>query len=135
MAKKRIHIFEAPLSVIIAENKARGKSYIINLNNYRNWHYRTSNNIKIAYKEAVMSQFEGLTINAPVSISLVYYKGSNRRSDRANVLSIHEKFFCDALVEAGCIPDDNDIYIKQTTYLSGGIDRRNPRVEIIIEEL
>ena len=49
------------------------------------------------------------------------------------MLSIHEKFFCDAMTEYGCIADDNDDYIKSTKYLSGGIDKENPRVEIIIE--
>jgi len=60
------------------------------------------------------------------------FRGDNRRVDRANVLSIHEKFFCDALTKHGFIPDDNDKHIKSTHYYSGGIDKLNPRVEIEI---
>jgi Holliday junction resolvase RusA-like endonuclease len=55
--------------------------------------------------------------------------------DRANVLSVHEKFFCDALVESGCLPDDNDLYIKKTTYVSKGVEPGNGRVEIEITEI
>lgn len=132
---KKIHIFSAPLFVVPSRDKKKGKKYIINLNNYRNWHYTLSNNLKIEYKEVLKSQLLGVKVSTPVKLTFVYYKARNNRSDRANVLSIHEKFFCDALVEYGCIPDDNDLYIKQTTYLSGGLDRKNPRVEIIVEEI
>lgn len=132
---KKIHIFKAPLYVTLSRDQKNGKKYIINMNNYRNWHYRTSNSIKIKYKEILKSQLAGTKIEIPLKLTFVYYKSSNRRTDRANVLSIHEKFFCDALVDYGCILDDNDRYITQTTYKSGGVDKKNPRVEIIIEEI
>jgi len=70
-----------------------------------------------------------------IKLTLTYYKGSKRRTDRANILSIHEKFLCDALVECGLISDDNDNIIKSTTYLSGNIDKENPRVECVIESI
>jgi Holliday junction resolvase RusA-like endonuclease len=133
--KKRIHIFKAPLHVVLSRDQKRGKKFIINLNQYRNWHYRTSNSIKIKYKELMKSQLDGVKINTPLKLTFKLFKSSNRRSDRANVLSIHEKFFCDAMVEFKCIPDDNDKYIVETSYISGGVDRKNPRVEIHIEEL
>lgn len=132
MTKKKIHIFHAPLYVLLGKDP---KHWILNLNNYRNWHYRTSNSIKIKFKELMKDQLFGTYIDTPVKLTFIYFKGRNGKSDRANVLSIHEKFFCDALVEYGCIPDDNDNHIKQTTYLSGGLDKANPRVEIHVEEL
>ena len=67
------------------------------------------------------------------SISLVYYKHSNIKTDRSNVLSIHEKFFCDALVELGKLPDDCDRHIGETHYYTGGYDPNDPRVEIFLE--
>jgi Holliday junction resolvase RusA-like endonuclease len=45
-----------------------------------------------------------------------------------------EKFFLDALVELGCIEDDNDNFIKETKYNGDKIDKQNPRVEVRITE-
>jgi len=105
---------------------------ILNLNQYRNWHYINSNNAKRAYKESLKPQLENLKFDKPITLHFKLFKGSKRRIDRANVLSIHEKFFCDAMTEYGCIPDDNDEFIKETKYTSGSIDKDNPRVEITI---
>ena len=52
--------------------------------------------------------------------------------DRSNILCIVEKFFCDALVRAKVIKDDSDQYIEFSSYLTGGVDSKNPRVEIEI---
>lgn len=110
------------------------KKAIINLNNYRNWNYIISNQAKHEYKNVLRPQLQGLKLAHPISLYFVLYKGSNRKSDRANVLSIQEKFFCDALVEYGCIPDDSDDFIVSTTYVSGWVDKDNPRVELIINQ-
>lgn len=129
-----IHNFTAPLYIILAKSKL-GKKYHLNLNNYRNWQSAVSNNLKKKYKEIVSSQLVGKKLKAPVEIKFTYIKGQNRKVDRANVLSVHEKFFCDALVECGCLPDDNDLYISKTTYVSNGVDPGNGRVEIEITEI
>ncbi len=123
-------LFISPLSV-----QLKRKKYILNLNQYRNWHYKTSNNIKCEYLRIISNQLKGKKIEGKISISFILYKGSNRKSDRSNVLSIHEKFFCDSLVENKCIVDDNDNYIESTHYFSGGVDKLNPRVEIKILRL
>ena len=39
-----------------------------------------------------------------------------------------------ALVEHGCIEDDNDNFIKSTYFDGDEIDRKNPRVEVVIIE-
>jgi len=106
------------------------RKYIINKNNERNWHFIVSNKIKQVYKDALREQLEGLTFAHPIKLKLVYFKASNRRSDRTNVLSQHEKFAADAMVEFGCIPDDNDDVILSSHYSGGTLDRENPRVEI-----
>jgi Holliday junction resolvase RusA-like endonuclease len=129
-----IYTFTAPLYLILAKSLS-GKKYHLNLNNYRNWRSVVSNNLKKKYKDVVSSQLKGIKLKAPVEIKFTYIKGQNRKVDRANVLSVHEKFFCDALVESGCLPDDNDLYIKKTIYVSKGIDPNNGRVEIEITEL
>lgn len=80
-------------------------------------------------------EIKDLKFENPIRLTFVLRKKDKRKIDRANVLSIHEKFFCDALVELGCIPDDNDNYIESTHYYSGEIDKEYPRVDIIIEEI
>lgn len=130
MGKKQQEIVVSMPLYIITGVKKKKKNYI-NLNQYRNWHFQLSNKLKIAYKDIAYPQIKDLSFQK-ISLSFILYKGSNRKLDRSNVLSIHEKFFCDALVESGCMPDDNDDYIVSTQYSTGGIDKNNPRVDIVI---
>lgn len=135
MAKVNKEItISVPLFVMIPRKTMPDKKYIINLNYYRNWMGIVNNNIKKGYKELVLPQVQGLSFNN-IEVTLTLFKATKRKTDRANVLSIHEKFFCDALVEAGCLPDDNDSHLVATHYYSGGLDRDNPRVEIAIKEV
>ena len=121
-----------PLFVRLTKNTTKGKK-IINLNNYRNWHFIVNSKAKIAYMEQLKESLSGLKFKGRISLNFVLYKGTRRKSDRANVLSIHEKFFCDALTHYGCIPDDDDDIIESTHYSSGHLDKENPRVEIYIK--
>lgn len=122
-------IINSPLYIIKS-----GKKRHLNLNNYRNWHYQLSNNLKIAYLKIIAPQLLNTWLDT-IKIDFTFYKPTKRKYDRSNVLSIHEKFFCDAMVKLGCIKDDNDDFIESTHYYDGGIDRENPRVEIKITEL
>lgn len=121
-----------PLFVTLPRKTMPDRKYIINKNNERNWHFIVSNQIKQKYKENLERQLLYLKFNKKISLIFTYFKASNRSSDRSNVLCIHEKFFCDALTHYGCIPDDNDEFIEETRYRSGGLDRENPRVEVEI---
>ena len=110
------------------------KRYHINLNNYRNWHHQVSNNVKARYSDLACARLR-LHSNKQykkIKLEFTYYKPTKAKRDRSNILSIHEKFFCDAMTKIGMIPDDNDDYIKSSHYVSGGLDRENPRVEIKI---
>jgi hypothetical protein len=128
------HIITCPLFVMIPRKTKADKKIILNLNGFRNWHHITSNQAKVMYKDAIRSQLEGLTFAPPVKLRFRYWKPTARRSDRSNVLSIHEKFACDAMVELGCLPDDSDEFIESCKYSGGEIDRENPRVEIRVVE-
>ena len=125
----------APLYVMLKRVTKDDRKMIINLNNYRNWHYIISNDTKIAYKEAIKDQIKGLKFKNKIRLNFQLFKGTKRVSDKANVLSIQEKFFCDALVECGCISDDKDEVIEDQHYSRTELDRENPRVEIIIETI
>lgn len=67
-------------------------------------------------------------------LTYTLYPKTNRLCDTANVCSIHDKFFCDSLVELRHIADDNYIHIPEITYRFGNIDKLNPRVEITIND-
>jgi hypothetical protein len=122
-----------PTAIKLAKG-AKGKMYNLNLNQYHVWHHHVRNALKQKYKELALILIPNVDFEY-IELYFTMYKGSNRRIDRANVLCIHEKFFCDALTESGVIPDDNDKYIIGTHYSSGEIDRENPHVEIRVKAL
>lgn len=121
----------APLSVA----KSRAKNFTLNLNVYRNTHYQTLNKVKVNYKTHLSKQISELPFLNKIRIVYTLYTGTRRKCDIANVLSIHDKFFCDALVELGKIQDDDYEKVPEVTYRFGGIDRENPRVEIQLIQL
>lgn len=121
-----------PLYIEIGKKKKH-----INLNNYRNWHYQINNKIKKEYKSIVNRKLQNY-INKKyqkIELEFIMIRGDRRKVDRSNVLSIHEKFFCDAIVELGIIPDDNDKHIEKTIYMTGEVCKIKPRIEIVINVL
>lgn len=123
--------FISPLKIL----KSKLKYFILNLNQYRNTHYRILNTCKINYKKYMESQIKKAPkFNRVLCLYKVYF-GSKRSWDVGNVCSVHEKFFEDALVELGKLPDDNNHYIPLVIYLGCGIDKDNPRVEIEVIDL
>ena len=127
--------FTSPLFVTLPRKTKKDKRVSLNLNTYRNLHYLVNNQAKKVYKEVISKQLKGIRFDNPIEITFNLYKASERRIDRANVLSIVEKYFCDAMTELGVIEDDNDNFITSTHYYSGGKDKDNPRVDIEITEI
>jgi len=125
-----------PLAVFLPRKTMKDDKRIINLNNYRNWHRMVESKIKKAYTKIAIEKIREAGIEVPtgfrVSLSYRMYRASRRRIDRMNVLSVHSKYFEDAMTEAGAFPDDNDDYIEAHVFRSGGLSRENPRVEIEI---
>lgn len=74
-------------------------------------------------------------LQPPIRITYTVFKGDKRDCDIGNICSVHEKFFEDALVELGKLPDDNHNMVKEVNYRWGGIDRLNPMVEVLVEEI
>ncbi len=128
---KRPEAFAISMPLFIEMGKIKPKKFYINLNNYRNWHYQVNNNLKSRYKEILSDKVEGMSFGR-ISLVFTLHRGDRRRVDRSNILSIHEKFFCDAIVECGCIKDDSDDFLVSTHYFTGNVDRDNPRVDILI---
>jgi hypothetical protein len=108
------------------------KSWILNLNTYRNTNRFTLNDVKILYKGMMQEQIAKLPELSKVAVRFILFPKSARKTDTPNVCSIHDKFFMDALVEAKKLPDDTFEHYVETGYKFGGIDRHNPRVAIEI---
>lgn len=124
----------SPLKITLSHKKdgSIGKEFILNLNNYRNAYFRTLNQSKIMYKKAIVEQLQDKPRYNRVAIIYQVFKGDNRRYDIGNVLSIHQKYFEDALVETGKLPDDKAELLPMVVYLRGDVDKDNPRVEITV---
>lgn len=120
-------MIQAPLFVLVGKKRCP-----INLNWYRNAHFHVANKTKILYKELVKHQLVGLVLIPPITITYTYFPPDRRLSDLGNILTIQSKYFEDALVELGLLPDDNYNVINQIIYKIGNLDKENPRVEIEI---
>lgn len=122
--------FISPLKIL----KSKVRQFVLNLNQYRNTHYRVLNTCKINYKEHMEEQIKKAKRYDKAIFVYKVFEGSKRRYDLGNVCSVHQKFFEDAFVELNKIEDDNSTYIPIVLYLKGNLDRENPRVEIDVFE-
>jgi len=120
----------APLRVPVTKTKY----FVLNLNQYRNAHFYTLNTAKIRYKESLATQLTDVLLVTPIKITYTLFPKNKQRGDLGNALSVHQKFFEDALVEYGCISDDSYKEVVQSTFLFGEVDKDNPRVEIQITQ-
>ena len=122
---------DLPLEVYYTKNK----KFILNLNNYRNAHYRILSNAKKIYTDNLIDRISYPKYKEPVVLTYTYYAKSKRRLDVSNPCSIIDKFTCDALVKAGVLEDDSSKQIKKVIYKYGGIDKENPRCELVIKKI
>lgn len=127
--------FTSPIHVELPRKTVKNKKIHLGLNWYRNAKHFESNQAKQIYKELMREQLEGKVYSPPVKITYTYFATDKRLSDVDNKCSVVNKFFQDALVEFGCIPEDNYTIVPKISYEFGGVDKGNGRVEICIEEL
>jgi len=114
---------------------SKKKKFILNLNNYRNAHYRVLSISKRLYSENLVPRLKGFDrFTEPVSLTYTYYARSKRRLDISNPCSIIDKFTCDALVKAEILEDDSFKQIKEVVYKFGGVEKDNPRCELVISK-
>lgn len=113
--------------------QTKKKNFALNLNIYRNAHFLVLNKMKILFKEKIQKQLDLLPTMNGVKLTYTLFMGTNREMDLSNVCVIVDKFFCDALVEAGKLEDDNFKYLASIDYRFGGIDPQFPRCEVMLE--
>ena len=122
---------DLPLEVYYSKKK----KFILNLNNYRNAHYRVLSISKSLYSDNLVPRLKDFDrFTEPVSLTYTYYARSNRRLDISNPCSIIDKFTCDALVKAEILEDDSFKQIKEVVYKFGGVEKDNPRCELVISK-
>lgn len=116
----------------ISKKTKKPHEYSLNLNTYRNTHFYLLNNMKQLFTNSILSSTNIKEISKFNKIFLIYIHHPGRLCDTNNVCSVVDKFFQDTLVKANIIPDDNYKHVVGTLFLPGAVDRKNPRVEVII---
>lgn len=99
------------------------KKVAINLNQYRNMHYQTSNKLKHMVSDYLMQY----SFNPPPTFKIqftLYFKDKRRR-DLSNFESIANKFILDALVQQGVIKDDDYTIYRGYSVEFGGYSDEN----------
>lgn len=121
-----------PLTVTLPRKTKKDKVVSLSLNWYRNAQFFENNAVKAKYKElvgwALVSAGTAARMDPPVAFSYRYF--FKRKSDVGNFHAVVEKFFLDALVEMGLLPEDNCEVVTGGEYEFAGYDKTNPRVEI-----
>jgi Holliday junction resolvase RusA-like endonuclease len=111
------------------------KKISVNLNWYRNAHYRDLAKAKKLFSRQMIEQLRGVEIQTPVEVTYQVFKPRNSALDKMNVASVTSKFLLDALTEYGVWTDDNDNYVKTEKILPTVLDRENPRVEVCFKTI
>jgi hypothetical protein len=122
-------VVSVPTSVMVSKRKR----WWLNLNHYRNAHHQTLDKAKKEFTDIVLPRLVDIPHLAQAQLSYILYGPSEQLCDVANVCSIVDKFFSDCMVKAERLTDDNRKYLPQVAYGWGGVDRDNPRVDVIIE--
>jgi hypothetical protein len=97
----------------------RGRPIIIPSKNHKTWHTNAQNQL---YGSKSLSGLSGIT--------LTFYPSTRRKSDLTN----KAESVMDLLVDCGIIPDDNWFEVPKVVLQFGGIDKQNPRCEILINQ-
>ena len=113
-----------------------GKKYVaLSLNVYRNCHHHILNQAKIEFQKRVQNQIFALPQMNKIKIHYEFWYQDKRIHDLNNSMAVISKFFEDCLTRADIIKDDNYLYVVGSSNSFGGIDKKNPRCCITIEEI
>ena len=82
---------------------------------------------------AIRKYMPKVKINNPIRCTYYIY-AQDKRHDRGNLYSATEKSFLDALQQAKVIINDGFDNVMDSRFFTE-VDRSNPRIEVVIEEL
>ncbi len=130
MALQHVTTLVSPLAVFLERKTKADKKFILNFNVYRNTHFQILNQAKVHYKQLMLPAIAPLAAMERIAVRFRLFPATRRLTDLHNICSIHEKFFADALVETGKLPDDTYLHYTESSYVFGAVDKQNPRIEI-----
>lgn len=110
-------------------SKKNSKEIAYNHKTKRN--FLVSNHIVLAYETECVLKLKLLNLKIekyPVLIKMTHYRDSNISCDVSNLGEV----VLDCMVKAGILKDDNFKYITEVTNKWGGVDKTNPRTEVMI---
>ena len=119
-----------PLYVMVSKKR----KFWLNFNQYNASHWTTRGAAKKAFNKKIVPILVNINKNFK-QIKLIYTVYHYRSYDINNVCSIIDKFFQDAMIEAGIIDDDNYKINIETLFTTGELDSENPRCEVQIMEV
>lgn len=123
------------LPIYLTMGKKKPKPFALNLNVYRNAHFQQLNNAKVLFEELVSKRIRHLPCMTKVDLTYRLFFGSQRGVDVANICCIVDKFFCDTLVNAGKLLDDNSEVISNVAFARADVDKLNPRIEVTLSNI
>ena len=105
----------------------------VDANRRRKGNWNAGNAMKQRDQKAICECIpKGLHFKHRIFIEYNFFEPNTKR-DKDNISGYFHKVFQDALVEAGCIDDDDWRHIRgMADYFE--VDKGNPRIEVIIEE-
>lgn len=93
----------------------------VNLNAYRNMHHFQLDTQKKNFEAEVKKLLRDKPLADKVWIHYTIFAASKRRLDTMNVGAIVDKYFCDVLVSAGKLPDDDHAHVILSSFSFGGV--------------
>lgn len=131
--KKKTQKFSVPIRLEAGVRKK--KTFYLNLNAYKQWHFQESNQLKKLFKIKTLATIRELKPVDKAEITYKVYYPTAREFDLDNIGSVISKFTNDVLTEVGIIEDDNYKILTKITFVFGGIDKENPRCEVTLKEV
>ena len=110
----------------LLKNSRTGKMFIASSEKFNEWHNQAMMDLCFS-----LNKDRDVFRNKQVEIELTFYNSDNRRHDLDNMTSS----VLDLLVDAEFIDDDCCGIVNRLIINFGGVDRKNPRVEVTITEL
>lgn len=113
--------YKVRLPMRVKIKSASKKTTALNLNIYRNLHFRSLSALKNTYQEIVKKLIKDIPPLGRIKLHYQLHTKSKRKIDIMNFGSIVDKFFCDALTKHGVIVDDNYEFIDFVSFGFGGV--------------
>lgn len=126
-------VFTIKLPMRMKVNKG-GELESLNLNVYRNLHFYKLNFQKKAFHDFVKPLLSGLPPMEAIKLHYQINPKGGSRLDTMNVGSVVDKFFSDALVLCGIVPDDDYKHVVQNDFEFGNLCPNDPHVLVTITE-